>query len=460
MTEFHAQDGSTFALDSQATGSNKALLDYFLDRFPGGFFRYKAQGDGEIEFVSSGLLKLMACDTYEQFVELTGNTFKGMVDPRDYSRIDKDIAEQTTDTNDDRVQYRLRRRDGEELWVDDIGYLSRDEADGIARFYVTIFDITERELDNLRLKRANERLDILTALSNDVIFDIDCDSGKTEVFGDFEERFGRPPKQTDLIIHKRCDRQCDLEITEHDLSEYMGQVSNQTLTDFELSTEGEDGEPIWYRYQSVVLFGEDGCPKRHVGRLLDTHEMMMRETTLRRKAERDPLTGIYNRAAALDKIQAHLNIFERPSTLILIDVDDFKYVNDHYGHPEGDRVLKVLAEFLENMMRRDDIVARIGGDEFLVFAPGLRPGRATDRILAQIERGPFKGERETDAANQQGGDGDAPDEAAPTLSIGAVCVMNPPVTFAELYEAADAALYEAKGAGKAKAVHRMFENAG
>lgn len=110
------------------------------------------------------------------------------------------------------------------------------------------------------------------------------------------------------------------------------------------------------------------------GRLLDTSEAAMRESQFRRKAERDSLTGLYNRAAALDRIETALRTESRPCTLIVVDVDDFKAVNDSYGHPEGDYVLKRLAIFLSQVMRKEDIVARIGGDEFLIFAPGTGLG--------------------------------------------------------------------------------------
>ena len=99
---------------------------------------------------------------------------------------------------------------------------------------------------------------------------------------------------------------------------------------------------IWFRYQSFVQFDENGNPVRHVGRLLDTHEMMMRESQFRRKAERDSLTGLFNRSAALNRMDTALKSGTPQFTFFLIDVDDFKGINDTYGEsgPAKDLIKK------------------------------------------------------------------------------------------------------------------------
>ena len=83
-------------------------------------------------------------------------------------------------------------------------------------------------------------------------------------------------------------------------------VAQGDFIDMETSLPNAEGDPIWCRYQSFVLFNGVGCPVRHVGRLLDTHEMVMREATLRKKAELDGLTGIFNREAAMTRIEKAL----------------------------------------------------------------------------------------------------------------------------------------------------------
>ncbi len=449
MSAFHRADGQ--GNDAASRDAYLEVSNQFLERIPGGLFRYRAEGDDTLDYVNTGLLKIFGCDTFEEFCELTGNTFRGIVYPEDWERVDASIYEQVEDGNFDRVIYRIRRKDGQIRWLDDSGHLVED-SEGVRWFYVTVIDITDQVNARQQLEQANDRLEILTALSNDVVFDIQCATGECNVYGDFQGRFGRPPEQSDFVVHRRCQKECNLDISSHDLSHLLEQITDNSLVDFETSAEDAQGNPVWYRYQSVVLYDEAGNPIRHVGRLLDTQEMAMRESQFRKKAERDSLTGIYNRSAALDRIETIMNSETRPCTFVILDVDDFKGVNDTYGHPEGDRVLRELSEFISQVMRKEDIVARLGGDEFAIFAPGLGPGPAMDRILEHLARGPFAADRAVDATDSSE-EPEAP-KAAPSLSIGAASCLNPPVEFKNLYEVADSALYEAKRAGKAQ--YRLF----
>ncbi len=419
----------------------------FLERIPGGVFRYSADDPGYMDFASKGLLDLMGCETRQEFDEVTGGCFSGIVHPEDRQATLDSIAEQISYGDTDVVVYRLNRKDGKEVWVDDRGRIITD-AQGKRWFYVTILDITPQIEYERELKRANERMDILTALNNDVVFDIECKTGHAEVFGDFEERFSREPRQEDFVVQRRCHKEhCKLDMHVNGLGKLMEDINEESLVDFETFTEGPNGEPVWYRYQSVVLYDDEGNAVRHVGRLLDTHDMMVRESQFRRKAEHDSLTGLYNRAAALNRIEPVLHQDDAAYTFFLIDIDDFKGVNDTYGHPEGDRVLVELAKFLTNAMRQDDVVARLGGDEFAVFAKGLEDGPALERILDHLTRGPFAAQRTTD-------DGASAEGPTPSISVGVVCSNGSAADFDELYAAADAALYEAKQRGKSQACRK------
>lgn len=421
----------------------------FLDRIPGGLFRYCADDEGgTIDYVSHDVLELFGCATYEEFCAITGNTFIGMVHPDDRERVTDEIAAQIQCGNTDAVTYRLNRPDGIEVWVDDRGRYVVDAA-GQAWFYVTIIDVTEKMHYQRKLERAEERVEMLTVLSCDVIFDIDCQAQTGEVFGDFDARFGRVPQSEDLILRKRCEKECSIDLDVHHIGRIRDVVEQCDFIDEETPLANAEGEPIWCRYQSFVLFNDAGCPVRHIGRLLDTHEMVMREASLRKKAELDGLTGLFNREAAMTRIQKALASEDcaRGCSLFLVDVDNFKQVNDGFGHPEGDRVLQEIAAFLARNMRKDDVVARLGGDEFAVFAAGLVPGPALERVLAQLSGGIYANAPRP---------ADMPEDLRPSITIGAVACTRTPVTFDDLYQVADEALYVAKRAGKSQAALRYL----
>jgi diguanylate cyclase (GGDEF)-like protein len=111
---------------------------------------------------------------------------------------------------------------------------------------------------------------------------------------------------------------------------------------------------------------------------------------LRRQALTDELTGLYNRRHFLDRVRNELAILEREGGhlgLVLLDVDDFKAINDRFGHPAGDRALKVVADVLSASSRAMDVVCRAGGEEFAVVLPATdaeEAQRCAERLVAAL----------------------------------------------------------------------------
>lgn len=129
----------------------------FMDEIPGGFLIYRVGGDEEILYANRALIKLFCCKTLKEFREFTGNTFKGMVHPRDLVSVEMSINKQISD-NDDHlgyVEYRIRRKDGAVRWVEDYGRCFHSEKIGDI-FYVFMSDVSEEK--NRRLDEAAEML--------------------------------------------------------------------------------------------------------------------------------------------------------------------------------------------------------------------------------------------------------------------------------------------------------------
>lgn len=125
-------------------------------------------------------------------------------------------------------------------------------------------------------------------------------------------------------------------------------------------------------------------------RTRDYAALALAERTMARMAHYDALTGLANRHNLHEHIHRHLAAVSRgrPFTVILVDVDHFKSVNDTYGHDVGDQVLKVVARILQHVAREIDVVGRWGGEEFLVLCPdtGLEGGRLLAERLAETLR--------------------------------------------------------------------------
>ncbi len=182
---------------------------------------------------------------------------------------------------------------------------------------------------------------------------------------------------------------------------------------------------------------------RQMTTLIDNRELLAHVVDAQRRlhyqAFHDPLTGLANRALFRNRLAAVVELCraqQRPAALLFIDLDDFKVVNDTFGHSGGDRVLRTVGERLRACVRGMDTVARLGGDEFavLIDAPVEQVERLGHRILAQV-CSPY----------EQGGE-----TVSVAASVGAVVIdgTEPGLTPDTLIRRADAAMYAGKRSGK------------
>lgn len=120
------------------------IVEQITSRMPGGFFIYHADGDGDIIYVNHSLLRMYCCDNLEEFKAHTGYTFRGLVHPDDWERVDETIRSQVEERDGfDYVEYQIVRRDGAVRWIEDFGHLVHTDSYGDV-FYVFVDDATER----------------------------------------------------------------------------------------------------------------------------------------------------------------------------------------------------------------------------------------------------------------------------------------------------------------------------
>ncbi len=170
------------------------MLKLVAEQVPGGFFIYSAKEPFELFYVNNEVLNIYACKDLDEFKELTGYTFRGMVYPEDFNEIQESIEEQIADPDNERldhVEYRIKRKDGEIRWIDDYGHFATFPEHGDA-FYVFISDITERRLiqeEKLRMemelekeKQASEiKAAFLFNISHDILTPLNSIMGFTDL---------------------------------------------------------------------------------------------------------------------------------------------------------------------------------------------------------------------------------------------------------------------------------------
>jgi two-component system cell cycle response regulator len=198
-------------------------------------------------------------------------------------------------------------------------------------------------------------------------------------------------------------------------------------------------------FGSLVLYGDVFTSEQResagwlVGHAVIALANAQRHRTVEQQALVDGLTGLANRrlcTAALEKELARAKRFDEPLSLVLTDIDDFKRINDRWGHPTGDEVLRVFGAALQSSVREIDLAGRWGGEEFALLLPGtdLEGGRElAERVRRKLARKKIV----------------APDgeRIRVTASFG-VAAFPEFASQDQLVAAADGALYEAKGAGK------------
>jgi diguanylate cyclase (GGDEF)-like protein len=154
---------------------------------------------------------------------------------------------------------------------------------------------------------------------------------------------------------------------------------------------------------------------------------------------RDPLTQLYNRSYFYDTLNGLLpqTSAKQPLSVIVSDLDHFKRINDNYGHVQGDKVIQFAASVLQNHVRRDDIAARIGGEEFVLLLVNTR----ADEALAIAERIRQMVSSEQDAVPER-----------MTISMGVYTAADAQVSAEECVQRADKAMYDAKNGGRNRVV--------
>lgn len=201
-----------------------------------------------------------------------------------------------------------------------------------------------------------------------------------------------------------------------------------------------DGRYVWLRDEALRLATADEGRQTWQGVMFDITELKQLQEQLTHQAFHDSLTGLPNRALFHDRVEHAMRRGQRPNTILailLIDLDNFKVINDSLGHDTGDRLLVAVAERLRCTVRPGDTVARLGGDEFIVLLEDLTDVAAVVESAERIERALHQ----TFSVDRH--------ELFVTASVGAAINSPDNQQASDLLRQADIAMYQVKRAGKA-----------
>lgn len=420
-----------------ALRADDSNLQMIVNTMPGGVINCLFDEALTLRYVSDGFLNMIGYSR-QQLQEEKQNSLNALIPEEEQEILMAEVVRQLSLGNKKEIQYRLRCRDGSFIWVLDKGQLV-EEADGCRAFYCVLVDITERIGMERELENSLERHRIIMEQTNDVMFEWSCATKELILSPAWQLRFGEVPQNTALLSSVTIFEQdwvCPEDFPL--LRQFIHSIREEReTTSVKLRLRDKTDQFVWCQIRITIQRDVQGNPSRYLGVIQDIDRDMRRTEQLILKAQRDALTGLYNRETARSLIEEQLEKQKgQTHALFMIDLDNFKELNDCKGHLYGDAVLMDFGKHLKEIFHKDTIMARYGGDEFLIFIENVGTG---DAALAQAKR-------ILNAAQQVSCTAESAFQLS--SSVGVALYPQHGSAYDQLFRSADIALYQAKQAGK------------
>ena len=377
--------------------------------------------------------------TARQLQEQFGNRLIRLVHPDDREPLMKMLKEQFRENSVADAQYRVIARDGSVRWI-----LSRNRtamgSDGQEYIYVLALDNSGAHLAHDALQEKMARYEIILAQTENVLFEWNYRDDTITFSDTWEKIFGFTPIRDNVRTHLAQGNffhPDDVELLESHIAN-VENGSGYEMVEVRIAT--AKGRYLWCRFRATAIRDEMGQLQKICGIIINIDTEKQSKQALQERAERDVLTKLLNKYAGRKQAEEYFSRHpkEISCALLMIDLDNFKPINDQFGHLFGDAVLTKVARILKKMFRSQDIIARVGGDEFMVLMRGISDQELLKhrcRQLINLFANTFR---------------DVNQKLAQPLSCSIGIAVTPAHgrSYFELFQHADQAMYQAKSKGK------------
>lgn len=401
-----------------------------------GIYRCTSDQEHIVQVANEGFYRYIGY-TAEEFAALKQNRLSSIMDAEDFKR----IRQKETDYDSDTIsgEYRIHTKSGEIRWLLFTALRTFDSRHQPV-LDCTFTDITPLKSVQEELVMTQRRYDLIMNHVKEIIFEWNCHDQSLYVSKYFLSTFGyEPPKGIfpQCMIEGGCiladDQTAFLELFErlHPSNPYAKA---------DIRFRCSDDTYLWCRVNVTYLFDDASQSPCIIGMISDINDQKEETEKIAELAKHDPLTNLYNRRAARNQIEEYLKREEGRGALFMLDVDDFKGINDQYGHDQGDAILLQTAQNISRLFRSSDVIGRFGGDEFLIFLKDIGVDYLVDQKAKEIIQA-FKAHIRIPKTNHE-----------VSCSIGIARYPEDAATYSELFKKADQALYYGKSHGKNKYV--------
>ncbi len=416
-------------------------LQWLFDEIPCGVGRFKADEQWTVLDFGRSLLSSLGISA-ESLRDDYGNHWAKLVHPKDLWNVKQGLHSiLSSDQENVILEYRLLLKDKTTLWILETTRVMEDSSG--RWFWSIVTNITERKKSELYNQKTSERYKQIFENFEKILYEYDWTKKELRTTQQFYNKFGYPLPENDpdyYIVSIDVIHPDDLSgINDMQYALQTGKKTAEQLIRI------KDAQGVWFwcqmRQNAWVDHGDNTV--KAIGEIKNVDEETRSLQKLRDDVQRDAFTGLYNKIATAELVERELTLEStQRGVLCIVDVDNFKQVNDNLGHSRGDVVIKDLSSGLSRIFRSDDIVGRIGGDEFLVYIKNMPKLGA---LLVKLDN-VLKFFRQTLT--------DDGVEVNISCSIGIALFPKDGSSYQDLYANADKALYRSK---KRKGIYTFYD---
>lgn len=412
-------------------------LNTILNSIPVGVVRFALDEDLSLLYANNAFYEICGYSKEDLLCKSGTGILEKLVVDEDIALIFKDASEQLKRSRNVKLEYRITSREGRILWIrmHATNIITEEQKDILQ---CTFTDITEEKALRQQIQMEQERYRIITEHFNDIFFEYSFENDTLEASSKWTEVFGQPVPSGN-IISSILSGEFVYDEDKTVLSRIMDEFSEGIVnSEFQVRLKKKGKGYIWTNIGITLISDEIGNPAKIIGKISDIDIRMREREKLIYDTQRDSFTKLYNKTTTESYIRNYLRMSapDQRHALMIIDIDNFKSVNDSLGHLFGDNVLAGISSKLRSLFRSSDIIGRFGGDEFIVFLKNV----GTDEKIAEkaqevceIFRDTYTGEKKDYKISGSVGISVFPDDGK---------------TFPDLFRKADTALYDAKNHGK------------